>query len=362
MFILEAIGIVAFAVAGSTEAIRARLDLFGVTVAAIVTAIGGGVIRDILLGVHPPVGMATWWYLVACTVTAMLVFCFYPKLTGHRLLLQTADAIGLALFAATGAAKAMELGTPVYVAGTIGMLNGVGGGILRDMLLGRISSVLRVELYALPALGGSLVLALGEQYHFLPHQMTTLVAMLIIFTTRMAAVLFDWNLPVRRTKEAKPRNLLAEDDAERTLQLPRFTEVHGLMTPPHVLPAKATPAQRRAVRHPLPHDRRPAGNRAPFTNQHYAGDVRPAVVRTESGHTRAPSTTAHPVNPPIGNPAKEHPSRRRPEPAQAGQAPGPHADRVRQSGEVARPVSADPRVQQAQIRRAGPENPWTSAD
>lgn len=360
MFILEAIGIVAFAVAGATEAIRARLDLFGVTVSAIVTAIGGGVIRDILLGVHPPVGMATWWYLAACTVTAMVVFCLYPRLTGHRLLLQTADAIGLALFAVTGATKAMELGTPVYVAGMIGMLNGVGGGVLRDMLLGRIPSVLRVELYALPALGGSLVLALDKQYHLLPDQITTLVAMLIIFTTRMAAVLFDWNLPVRRTKEAKPKNLLAEDDPERTLQLPFFAETHGLMTPPHVLPAKPNPAPRRAVRHPLPHDRRPAGNRAPFTNQHRAGDVRPAVVRAERKHTRAPSTAARPANLPIGNPAQEHPSRRRPDTTQAGQAPGPHADRARQSGGAARPASADPRVQQTEVPRAGPENRWTS--
>ncbi|GGU85781.1 trimeric intracellular cation channel family protein [Lentzea flava] len=360
MFILEAIGIVAFAVAGATEAIRARLDLFGVTVSAIVTAIGGGVIRDILLGVHPPVGMATWWYLVACTATAMLVFCLYPRLTGHRLLLQAADAIGLALFAVTGTTKAMELATPVHVATMIGMLNGVGGGVLRDMLLRRIPSVLRVELYALPALAGSLILALDQQYHLLPNQMTTLVAMLIIFTTRMAAVLFDWNLPVRRTKETKPKNLLPEDGAERTLPLPRFTATHSPMTPPHVLPTKANPAPRQAARHPPPRDRRPPGNRTPFTNQHRASDVRPAAFRTETGSTRASSTAAHPAHPPTGSPAQEHPSRRRPETTQAGQAPGPHADRAHRSGSAARPAIADPRVHQTEVRRAGPETRWTS--
>lgn len=358
MFILEAIGIVAFAFAGAIEAIRARLDLFGVAVCAIVTAIGGGIIRDVLLGVHPPVGMATWWYLVACTLTAMLVFCLYPRLTGHRLLLQVADAIGLALFAVTGATKAMELGTPVHVAGMIGMLNGVGGGVIRDMLLGRIPSVLRIEFYALPALGGSLILALGQRYHILPNQMTTVVAMFTIFVMRMVTVLLGWNLPVKRTKEVKPRTHLDEDDVERTLRLPRFAGTYGVMTPPHMPPGRSSSAPRRAVRHTLSSDGGRDGNRALVTNQHHARDLHRTVVRAERVPVRAPSTTAIPA--PICESAQEHPSQRRPHAAQAGQATGPHADRARQSGGAARPTSADPRAERAEVRRAGPGNRWVS--
>lgn len=256
MIFLEAIGIVAFAVAGAAAAVRTHLDLFGVVVAATVTAIGGGIIRDILLGLEPPVGLATWWYLVACIATAVLIFSFYPRLPEMRLPLQTADAIGLALFAVTGATKAVEHGVPFYVAGVIGMLNGVGGGVIREMLMGQVPSIMREELYAIPALAGSLILALGHLYHVLPDQAMTLVAMLIIFAMRMAALLFKWNLPVRRLKKEQQANFLPrENDSERTVQLPvvlpgpHGRHSRGPRVAPPTKPRQAPPRPR-ATAHP----------------------------------------------------------------------------------------------------------------
>lgn len=212
MLLLEIIGTIASAFVGASHAVRARADLFGVVMAAIVTAIGGGVLRDVLLGVHPSTALVTWWYSAVGIAVAVLVFCLYPRLTGLRLSVEFGDALGLAAFSMTGATRAMEHGLPVYLAGAIGMINGIGGGMLRDVMLARVPFVLREEVYALPALGGSLLLAFG-----FPDRAVTLAAAFVIVAARMVAVLFQWNLPTARTERRLP-----ESDPERTVQIPRY--------------------------------------------------------------------------------------------------------------------------------------------
>ena len=202
LLILEAIGIVAFAFVGAAEAVRSRLDVFGVVVAGTITAIGGGIMRDLLLGVHPPVGLLTWWYMVACVCTASVVFICHSQLTRLRPAIQFADAIGLGMFAVTGASRAVEHGAPFYAAAVIGMVGGIGGGIVVDVLLGRIPKVLRKEVYALPALGGGLLMALGSIAHLPPIPLKLVVVALVV-SVRMVAVRLDWNLPVG-SREPKP--------------------------------------------------------------------------------------------------------------------------------------------------------------
>jgi uncharacterized membrane protein YeiH len=243
VLILEAIGIVGCAFAGAIDAVRARLDLFGAVMVAIVTALGGGTLRDVLLGVFPPVPLVTPWYFVVCAATALLVCAFRSKLARLRLPMEAADAVALALFTVTGATKAMQHGTPYYTAAVIGLVNGIGGGLVRDSILGRVPAVVRGEIYAIPAFGGALLLALSDLNH-LPHAVMEPVTLAVIFGTRMAAVLFGWHLPTIRTKAApaEPAEFIPEENAaERTVRLPVYPAKHAARSHPAPSRPVATP-------------------------------------------------------------------------------------------------------------------------
>src|SRR5436305_15215103 len=99
---LEFVGLVAFAASGALAAVRARLDVFGVVVVGLTTALGGGVIRDVLLGIHPPTTLRNWPYLAVCAATALVVFAFHPQVARLRRGVLLADALGLGVFATTG--------------------------------------------------------------------------------------------------------------------------------------------------------------------------------------------------------------------------------------------------------------------
>jgi uncharacterized membrane protein YeiH len=253
VLILEAIGIVGCAFAGAVDAVRARLDLFGAVMVAIVTALGGGITRDVLLGVFPPVPLVTPWYFVVCTTTALLVCAFRSRLAKLRLPMEAADAIALALFTGTGATKAMQPGAPYYTAAVIGLVNGIGGGLVRDAILGRVPAVVRGEIYAIPAFGGALLLALSDLNH-LPHAVMEPVTLTVIFGTRMAAVLFGWHLPTIRTKAApvEPAKFIPEESAaERTVRLPAYPGKH--VARPHPAPSRPVAATMRPPPGPQHH-------------------------------------------------------------------------------------------------------------
>src|SRR5690606_12678905 len=129
---LELLGTVAFAASGALAAVRARLDVFGVVVLGMTTALGGGIIRDVLLDVHPPTTLRDWRYLLVPAVTSLVVFRFHPQVARLRRAILVADAMGLGLFTTAGTATALALGAPVYSACLIGMTTGIGGGVVRD--------------------------------------------------------------------------------------------------------------------------------------------------------------------------------------------------------------------------------------
>jgi uncharacterized membrane protein YeiH len=197
LVIFEGIGIVAFAFAGSSAAVQRNLDVFGVIVCAVVTALGGGVLRDLVLGVHPPTGLRTWWYYVACTATAVLVFFLRDRLSRFTLLLCGADAVGLGMFAVAGASLSVRHGMPWYAAAMIGMVNGIGGGMMVETMLGRTPTVLRKDIYALPALGGGVLVALGTEAGW-PGTPLALGAVSLVVCVRMLAIGLNWHLPVAR--------------------------------------------------------------------------------------------------------------------------------------------------------------------
>lgn len=194
---LEFLGLVAFAASGALAAVRARLDVFGVIVLGLTTALGGGVIRDVLLGVHPPTTLRTWPYLTAGAVTAILVFVFHPQVARLRRPMLVADAVGLGLFATSGTAVALALDAPVYTACLIGMTTGIGGGAIRDLLLREIPLVLRREIYALAALLGAVLVGAGHLLH-LPETPVLAVASAVVVAVRLLALWRQWHAPVAR--------------------------------------------------------------------------------------------------------------------------------------------------------------------
>lgn len=162
LLLLELVGVFAFALDGALSAMRAaHLDLFGVVTLGIVTALGGGILRDLLLGELPPATFRTWYYLTTATVGALVAFW------GHRLLARMSrpilvfDTIGLSLFAVTGAQLAVHSGLGAGQAILLGGLTGVGGGTLRDVLVLKVPTILTGGLYAVPALVGSSVAVVG---------------------------------------------------------------------------------------------------------------------------------------------------------------------------------------------------------
>ncbi|MEO6089397.1 MAG: trimeric intracellular cation channel family protein [Umezawaea sp.] len=195
LIVLELVGIAVFAASGAIAAVRARLDVFGVIVLALTTALGGGVIRDVLVGVHPPSSLTKWPYLLVPAVTGLLVFSFHPQLAKLRRAVLLLDAVGLGLFVTGGTSTALALGAPPYTACLIGMTTGIGGGALRDVLLREIPLVLRREIYALAALLGGLVVA-GGSVLGLPEGPVALVGSALVVAVRLLALWRKWNAPV----------------------------------------------------------------------------------------------------------------------------------------------------------------------
>jgi uncharacterized membrane protein YeiH len=202
---LDIIGVFVFALSGGLVALRAQLDLFGVVVLAWVTGLGGGIIRDLLLGATPPVGISDWRLVTAGLLAGLLVFAFHGRLQTvarrrpRRVglvsrLVKVLDAGGLALFAVAGSLKAIQLGSPWLAAVIVGGITAIGGGMIRDVLARQVPEVLQRELYAVPAFAGA-ALVVGLDHVGWLTSFTTWLCVALIFTTRMVAVALDLNVP-----------------------------------------------------------------------------------------------------------------------------------------------------------------------
>ena len=199
---LDLIGTFAFALNGALTAVRvARLDVIGVVTLGIITALGGGIVRDVLIGDLPPATFNNWRYLAVAAGGSLLAFLFGRRLERLSRLITVLDAAGLSLFAVTGAGKALALGLGPAQAVTLGAVTGVGGGTLRDVLTQRIPTVLRSELYAIPALAGATITVISSELRVggLP---ATLAGAAVCFVIRMLGVHFDLNAPGPPGKDA----------------------------------------------------------------------------------------------------------------------------------------------------------------
>lgn len=192
---LDLAGTFAFALNGALTAIRvARLDVVGVVTLGMVTALGGGIIRDVLLGSLPPATFSDWRYLAVAATGSLVAFVFGRRLDRLATPILVMDAAGLSLFAVSGAIKALDLDVGLAQAVILGAVTAVGGGTLRDVLLGRIPVVLRSELYAIPALAGALVVVLAEPLGSADVP-AAVGAALLCFGIRMLGVHFGLHAP-----------------------------------------------------------------------------------------------------------------------------------------------------------------------
>jgi uncharacterized membrane protein YeiH len=192
---VDLVGTFVFAVEGALAGIRGELDLLGLLVVSFVTALGGGTVRDLLIGAVPPNSIRDWRYGATAFAGGGAVFCFYQSFQHvPQQLLVTLDAAGLALFAMAGAGKALEFGINPMIAVLMGVLTGVGGGTIRDVLMTRVPGILNTDIYASAALAGAAVMVIGLRLK-VPRTIAMTVGGVCCFVLRMMAVARHWNLP-----------------------------------------------------------------------------------------------------------------------------------------------------------------------
>lgn len=200
LLILNLIGTFVFGVSGGILAARKQMDLFGVLFLSVVAALGGGMMRDVLLGRTPPATLNDWRYIAVAASAGVLVFVDHGRVGRWQSLIVTFDAAGLGLFTVTGTVAALDAGLSSVASALLGMLTGIGGGVLRDVLAGEVPFVLRKEIYALASLLGALIIIGASDAHMLGTT-TNMVAALATCAFRMVSVWRGWNIPTARIAE-----------------------------------------------------------------------------------------------------------------------------------------------------------------
>lgn len=211
LLVLDLVGTFVFAISGATAGVTRRLDLFGILFLSFVAGNFGGVTRDVLIGSVPPAAISDWRYLAVSLVAGVVTFYWYSGVDRLRSPVLVFDAAGLALFAVSGAQKAVAFGLNPVMAVLLGMLTGVGGGMMRDVLLADIPTVLRADLYAVAALAGAAVVVIGDLLH-IPPAATTIAGALLCFGLRLMAIHRGWHLPVAQGPERSSAKKHAPDD------------------------------------------------------------------------------------------------------------------------------------------------------
>lgn len=195
LIVLDLVGIFFFAISGALVAVRKELDVFGVLVLAGTTGLGGGFLRDVLIDATPPAALADWRYLMVPVGAGLVTFCYHPAVGRLERQVGVLDAFGLALFCVTGALKALEYGLGPLPAALMGMVTGIGGGMARDLLAGRVPAIFRGELYATPALAGAAIAVAGARLDQ-PVLLSAVLGGGICLAWRLLAIWRHWQAPL----------------------------------------------------------------------------------------------------------------------------------------------------------------------
>lgn len=193
---LDVIGIFVFAISGALLAVRKNFDVFGMAVLAEVTALGGGLFRDLIIGAVPPAAFTDLGFFVTPLLATVVVFFLHPHVERIQAAVLVFDAAGLGLFCVTGTTKAYSHGLGLTASATLGLATAVGGGVLRDVLANEVPSLLRWDrdLYAVPAIVGATMVVLCIRFDALT-SLTSGVAAATAFVLRLLAMKFHWRAP-----------------------------------------------------------------------------------------------------------------------------------------------------------------------
>lgn len=193
LLVLNLAGTFVFGLSGGLAGVQARLDAFGVVVLAVTVGLAGGITRDVLIGI-PPQTFRDWRYLAVAGGAGLVTFLAAPMLERLERPVLVFDAAGLALFCVTGASTALDYRVGAVAAIVLGAITGIGGGMLRDILLREVPTVLRTGLYAIPALVGASIVVVASESG--THNLVVpIVAAAICFVIRLAGLHFDLNVP-----------------------------------------------------------------------------------------------------------------------------------------------------------------------
>lgn len=194
ILVLDLCGTFVFALSGGKAAKNHDLDLFGVLVLSFAAATAGGITRDLMLGITPPASIADPRYIAVSIVAGLIIFTRHSFCDSFRSPVQILDAVGLGTFAVAGTMKALEFRLEPVAAILLGVLSGIGGGVLRDVLVNEIPSVLRGELYAVAALVAAVIVVIGHVVDA-PAGITAVLASITCVALRLLAMRNGWNLP-----------------------------------------------------------------------------------------------------------------------------------------------------------------------
>ncbi len=208
---IELIGTVAFAITGVITAIEKKFDIFGAIVLGTVTAVGGGIVRDIILGYLPPMAFRKSVYAITAVVTSLAVFWiayfFGKRIQKHydvySQVINIFDSIGLSVFVIGGVNSAIACGFEenMFLTVFVATLTGVGGGVMRDIMAGRVPKILRKRVYALAAIIGSVIYYILIHYNLCSSTLAIIIGAGSVIVIRILATIFRWNLPTVKNLE-----------------------------------------------------------------------------------------------------------------------------------------------------------------
>ncbi len=193
--ILNLVGTFAFGLSGGILAVRKKMDLFGILVLSVATGLGGGIMRDLILGHTPPMTLVDWRFLAAAGGAGLLVFFDFRQIVRWSRFVTAFDATGLAIFTVTGTTIALAAQLNPVPAALLGMLTGIGGGVLRDILAAEVPLVLRSEIYAVASLLGAIIITLANLAGVLGPP-AEIFAAVTTFVLRMVSVWRGWKIPI----------------------------------------------------------------------------------------------------------------------------------------------------------------------
>jgi len=200
---LDLVGTFVFGLSGAAAGVKKRLDLFGVLVVSYAAATAGGLLRDLLIGAVPPAAISDLRYIFVPIFSGMVMFWAPGIVDRMRHAVVLFDAAGLALFVISGTYKALAYRLNPAAAVLLGVLTGIGGGIVRDLLVQEIPTVLHRDVYAVAGLAGAVVVVIGDRLH-LPPTVVAAAAGLLCFGLRLISIRRHWQLPIAEPAPVKP--------------------------------------------------------------------------------------------------------------------------------------------------------------